>query len=357
MTFFSQTRALVHAALSVELRSRVAIVALGGVIGLSVGAAYLGGEAVQAATLRAKVDRLQEAEALGYSPDAMAQAAGGLDASAMAIANRHDPYALSGSATRDRQAEHLTARLDEIRTKPQNPAARPFSMANALDQSRDLDCLTRAAYYEARGEGAAGMKAVTQVVLNRVRHPAFPKTICGVVYQGSNRATGCQFSFTCNGATRGNVNRASWNRAREIASQALAGQVYAGVGNATHFHTTGVSPSWRHSLVKVGQVGDHLFYRFGGRNGSSDAFNRTPKPSSSGEARLISASLSEAANTSGPVPYQTVAHFDAAKADEAAATVATPQTTPSASSSKAPSSASPSRGPAPVTATATAVAS
>jgi hypothetical protein len=97
---------------------------------------------------------------------------------------------------------------------------------------------------------------------------------------------------------RGRVNRAAWDRAREVASAALSGAVYAGVGNATHFHTTGVAPGWRNSLVRVGQVGDHLFYRFGGRSGSREAFSYAARPSSEAEApRLIQASL----DPTGPV--------------------------------------------------------
>lgn len=302
MSIISQTRALAQAALSVELRSRVAILALGGVIGLAIGGAYLGGEAVQASTLRTKVERLQEAESAGYSQEALANAVGGLDASALTIANRHDPYG-SNSAQRDRQTQLLMARLDETSKSPATTPARPFKMAGALDQSRDLDCLTRAAYYEARGEGKEGMKAVVQVVLNRVRHPAFPNSVCGVVYQGSNRATGCQFSFTCNGAMRGAVNRNAWDRAREVASKALTGQVFAAVGNSTHFHTTAVNPRWRHSLVRVTQVGDHYFYRYGGRSGQQDAFRTKPEPSAQPEARMIAANDTPA---TGPVPYRTL---------------------------------------------------
>src|SRR5690606_27147649 len=100
----------------------------------------------------------------------------------------------------------------------------------------------------------------------------FPRTVCGVVFQGAGRRTGCQFSFTCDGSMRGAVNRAAWNRAREVATRALSGEVYAPVSNATHFHTTAVSPRWRNSLVRVNQVGSHLFYRFGGRTGSGAAF-------------------------------------------------------------------------------------
>ena len=118
------------------------------------------------------------------------------------------------------------------------------------------------------------MQAVAQVVLNRARHPAFPKTICGVVFQGASRQTGCQFSFTCNGAMRGAVSQTAWTRARDVAARALSGEVFALVGTATHFHTTAVSPRWRHSLLQVAQVGDHVFYRFGGRAGA----RTLPKP-------------------------------------------------------------------------------
>ena len=323
LSIISQTRALARAALSVELKSRVAIVALSGVIGLAVGGAYLGGEAVQASTIRAKVERLQEAEARGYSEEALANAAGGLDASALAIANRHAPDGQTGSALRDRQSELLMARLDATSKSPSTTPARPFQMAGALDQSRDLDCLTRVAYYEARGEGAEGMRAVTQVVLNRVRHSAFPSSVCGVVYQGSNRSTGCQFSFTCNGAMHGAVNRTAWDRARDIASAALSGKVYGAVGNATHFHTTSVSPGWRNRLVRVTQVGDHYFYRFGGNAGTQNAFNAKPQPSVDNEVRLIAANL-PAQTTTGPVPYKSLAEAEAASVTPAAA-VSVPQ--------------------------------
>jgi hypothetical protein len=165
-------------------------------------------------------------------------------------------------------------------------------MDHALDASRDLDCLTQAVYYEARGEGSDGMKAVAQVVLNRVRHPAFPKTICGVVFQGAARSSGCQFSFTCSGVMRGRVNASAWTRARSVASGALSGSVFARVGNATHFHTTNVAPGWRSSLVQVSQVGSHLFYRFGGRSGAGNAFTYAAHPSSGAERpRLVQASL------------------------------------------------------------------
>jgi len=276
----------------------------GGLVGLAIGCAYLGGSVARATTIRAQAERLEGATSAGFTEEALAAAAGGLDASALTIARRHDPYTVAGAAQRDRQAELLTARLEQLRGAPAesglrrvsltaaSEAARPFRMGNALDASRDLECLTQAAYYEARGEGRDGMQAVAQVVLNRVRHPAFPKSVCGVVFQGAGRRVGCQFSFTCDGSMRGGVNRGAWDRARDVASKALSGAVYSSVGNATHFHTTGVSPGWRNSLIQVSQVGHHLFYRFGGRSGSGAAFTYAARPSAiEDRPQLIQASL------------------------------------------------------------------
>lgn len=295
-----------------RIRPATAAALFGAVAGLVIGGAYLGGQAARATTLRAQAERLDGATSAGFTEEALAAAAGGLDASALSIARRHDPYTVAGGAQRDRQAELLTARLETLRSNSATPglrqinlstsglsavggAAEPFRMASALDASRDLDCLTQAAYYEARGEGREGMQAVAQVVLNRVRHGAFPNSVCGVVYQGAGRRTGCQFSFTCNGAMRGGVNRGAWNRARDVASKALSGAVFAPVGNATHFHTTGVSPGWRHALVRVNQVGQHLFYRFGGRSGSRGAFVYQARPSAPAESpQLLQAGLDPA---------------------------------------------------------------
>jgi spore germination cell wall hydrolase CwlJ-like protein len=132
------------------------------------------------------------------------------------------------------------------------------------DQSRALDCLTAAVYYEARSESVDGQRAVAQVVLNRVRNPAFPASVCGVVYEGSKRETGCQFTFTCDGSMLGRREPAAWERARAVAAAALGGDVYAPVGAATYYHTTAVSPWWASSLQRVTTIGAHIFYRWGG---------------------------------------------------------------------------------------------
>src|SRR3982750_3336591 len=114
---------------------------------------------------------------------------------------------------------------------------------------RSLQCLTEAIYYEARNQSDDGQRAVAQVVLNRVRHPAYPNTVCGVVYQGSERSTGCQFSFTCDGSMNAGVQPYAWERARRIAEAALHGSVYRPVGLATNYHTTAIHPYWAPSLV------------------------------------------------------------------------------------------------------------
>ncbi len=156
-----------------------------------------------------------------------------------------------------------------------NPAARAFRIYGAADsQARAVDCLAAAVYYEA-GDDAVGERAVAQVILNRVRHPAFPKTVCGVVFQGSERTTGCQFTFTCDGAMlRYTPSEAAWTRARQVARLALNGSVYKPVGHATHYHTDWVVPYWSASLEKITEVHTHLFFRWAGWWGTPPAFNR-----------------------------------------------------------------------------------
>jgi len=155
-----------------------------------------------------------------------------------------------------------------------NPAAIPFSMANAsaADRARSLDCLTAAIYYESATEPLDGQRAVAQVILNRVRHPAYPNTVCGVVFEGAQRRTGCQFSFTCDGSLRRQPMPTYWGRSRDVAVQALSGYVYAPVGLALNYHANYVVPYWASSLSKNANVGLHIFYRWRGNQGRPGAF-------------------------------------------------------------------------------------
>jgi len=155
-----------------------------------------------------------------------------------------------------------------------NPAAKPFVLKGTPeDHARALDCLAAAVIYEA-GDDASGERAVAQVVLNRLRHPAFPKNVCSVVFQGSERTTGCQFTFTCDGAIMRTISPAAWERARDVARMALGGSVDKRVGQATHYHTNWVVPYWSSSLDKITEIHTHLFFRWSGWWGTPPAFNR-----------------------------------------------------------------------------------
>lgn len=116
---------------------------------------------------------------------------------------------------------------------------------------------------------------------------------------------GCQFSFVCDGSMRRGKEPGAWRKARDIAARALGGYVMADVGNSTHFHTTGVSPSWRNHLLRVAQVGTHVFYRFGGRAGGSDAFRYTPRPSTGFDSvqPVYASVIPTQRNDAAPAPY------------------------------------------------------
>ena len=167
-------------------------------------------------------------------------------------------------------SEGLDGALADFRGGPIARAIR-FDLSG-VDRSRALDCLTAAVYYEAASEPDQGQRAVAQVVLNRVAHPAYPNTVCGVVYQGSERSTGCQFSFTCDGALGRRPNPFFWERARRVAAGALAGFVEPSVGLATHYHTIQIHPYWAPSLNFITTIGAHRFYSFRGKGGQAATF-------------------------------------------------------------------------------------
>lgn len=169
-------------------------------------------------------------------------------------------------------------------------AARPFVYAGGGDaKARARDCLAAAMIYEA-GDDAKGQQAVGQVVINRARHPAFPKSICGVVFQGSERTTGCQFTFTCDGALNRRYSDAAWTRAQNNADMMLSGGTYPPVGLATHYHTDWVRPYWSDSLEKIAIVDTHLFFRWPGYWGTPGAFRGAVSGSDGPVAKLAAIS-------------------------------------------------------------------
>ncbi|MEO7655282.1 MAG: cell wall hydrolase [Sphingomicrobium sp.] len=181
----------------------------------------------------------------------------------------------SGDAVRDMRAVGDEAKLLNAAlpfSSSPIPSTDPFRMAGGdIDQRRAELCLTQAVYYEAGFEPLEGRRAVAQVVLNRTRHPAYPRSICGVVYQRSNNNI-CQFTFVCDGALNRAPATASWHVAQQVARAALAGYVEKTVGSATHYHADYVSPRWAPMLAKVAQLGQHIFYRWPGAWGRPGAF-------------------------------------------------------------------------------------
>ncbi len=162
-------------------------------------------------------------------------------------------------------AENLASPMER-----KNPAAPPFvpGWLGAEDLGRASTCMAAAIYYEAASEPEAGQLAVAQVILNRLRHPRFPKSVCEVVYQGSDRTSGCQFTFTCDGSLAHKPDAAGLAHARAVADMALHGATSLLAGQATHYHTIWIVPVWAREMRKVAIVGHHVFYRPPGTYGA-----------------------------------------------------------------------------------------
>lgn len=145
----------------------------------------------------------------------------------------------------------------------------PLRAATSLDQARALQCLTNAIYYEAGNEPEEGQRAVAQVILNRLASGRWPDSVCGVVYQGTERSDRlCQFTFSCDGSMARLPASAAWVRARGVAWRALSGEVFAPAGLATFYHTLAVRPPWAERVRPVAIVGAHIFYRLPGEAGA-----------------------------------------------------------------------------------------
>ncbi|MDB5476713.1 MAG: hypothetical protein JWP49_2224 [Phenylobacterium sp.] len=239
MTYGTQARADRRVLLSAAL--------IGSGVGLALGAVYMAGGMARAATDHTRAERVAQLAAGNFSESVLQREAS--DPVVLRIAQAHDPLAADDGSGADRQLQLLSDRLQARQAHPE-----------ILQQARDLDCLTDAVYYEARGETARGQQAVATVVLNRVKNPSFPKTVCGVVFQRASG--GCQFSFACDGSMRHGREADAWTDARHIAARALSGYVLRDIGSATHFHTMDVAPGWGPKMLRVAQVGLHVFYRF-----------------------------------------------------------------------------------------------
>ena len=138
------------------------------------------------------------------------------------------------------------------------------AIAQRRMQMAEENCLARAVYFEARSESELGQLAVAKVILNRVKDPEYPKSICGVVYQGSGRRNSCQFSFACDGLPDDVRSASSWSNAKRIAQMAISGDAkVAAVGSATNYHADYVRPAWAKNMKRLIKIGRHVFYEEG----------------------------------------------------------------------------------------------
>jgi spore germination cell wall hydrolase CwlJ-like protein len=236
------------------------------------------------------VDRNHQiaAQAHSLTPEGLARLQHDMGQGALLLAARFDPAAHSDFWDRTRgwtslnlttappfpfgplsfaDAAQLNAMLptDDLDFAPAQPF---FLHASGPEHDRAVLCMTQAIYYEAALEPTEGQQAVAQTVLNRVRHPDFPKSVCGVVYQGAQLSTGCQFSFTCDGSLARTPIEPYWTRAKTVAMASLDGYVAPQIGSATHYHADYVFPRWGPQMVKIIQLGAHIFYRYPGPAGA-----------------------------------------------------------------------------------------
>lgn len=158
--------------------------------------------------------------------------------------------------------QHLTVSVRDAALMEDIPALDADLLSRAASETAQAKCMAQAIYYEARSETLAGQKAVGEVVLNRVRSKHYPNTICGVVFQGSERSTGCQFSFTCDGSMDIAPKGKSWTRSQTLTDHMMTGLHKPMTARATHYHTTDVNPKWASSVQPTRQIGSHKFYRF-----------------------------------------------------------------------------------------------
>jgi N-acetylmuramoyl-L-alanine amidase len=137
----------------------------------------------------------------------------------------------------------------------------PQPAVAATERSRaDAHCLALALYWEARTEGVEGMLAVASVVLNRVAHPQFPDTVCGVVKQGGEQPP-CQFSWWCDGVSDRPTEAPAWQLAQSLARRSVGRAPHDATRGALFFHNTSIATPWLRKRERTVQIGRHIFYR------------------------------------------------------------------------------------------------
>lgn len=143
-----------------------------------------------------------------------------------------------------------------------------------VSQAKDTEvmCLAKNIYYEAGAEPLEGKMAVAQVTMNRVEHPSFPKTVCGVVKQNAIRKSNsewdddkriCQFSWVCQGRRIIKKESDNWQESLEIAKSFLTeNKSYDKFeDDVLFFHEKHLPFNWKQKYTKVAVIGNHIFYR------------------------------------------------------------------------------------------------
>jgi spore germination cell wall hydrolase CwlJ-like protein len=171
-----------------------------------------------------------------------------------------------GQATLFENPDARAMMVQAVLRGPTNQATPPAAPAQQQIDARQQSCLAQAIYYEARGESQRGQIAVAEVIMNRVRSGYYPNSVCGVVYQGSHRSTGCQFTFTCDGSLNHQPRGRAWDRSQRVATAVMSGYTRPITQGATHYHTHTVNPVWNSGLVETTSIESHVFYRFPNRS-------------------------------------------------------------------------------------------
>lgn len=139
-------------------------------------------------------------------------------------------------------------------------------------------CMAQNIYFEAGIDNKAGMAAVADVTLNRVKDNRYPNTVCEVVKQGKQKPSWkdpnkmvmvrnmCQFSWYCDGKSDDvPLGSENWVKAQMMAWEMMHEGTLKGITEgSTHYHATYVNPSWNRmkNLDLVGRIGLHIFYRW-----------------------------------------------------------------------------------------------
>lgn len=167
-------------------------------------------------------------------------------------------------STTTEQLETLNSQLHNVTTEKKKLEQKLEKKKIALlAESNETECMAKAVYYEAGGESLTGKKAVANVIWNRMKDGDFPRSACGVVYQGVNdNKTGCQFSWACDGVKRAvALGSAAWQESKQVAVAILSGKRENVVDDALYFHSGRARPSWATNNRFVTQIGNHRFYR------------------------------------------------------------------------------------------------